>query len=69
MIVLRTVMAGPDGVHQPGERVSISPERERALVDGGYAVFVKSTERGETAVARPRETAAMPPVRRGRGER
>lgn len=65
-VILRTILAGPKGAHQPGERLELDAESERALVDGGFAVYAKDPVRAEAAVIVPRENAAMPPVRRGR---
>lgn len=73
---MKTVMAGPAGVFSVGERVELSADDERDLVQGGYASYApaptapqeKPAERGETAVVPPRETAAMPATRRGRGK-
>lgn len=65
-IILKSTMAGPGGVHQAGDRVELGAQQERELVEGGYAHYVKAAERAETATPRPRETAAMPPVRRDR---
>jgi hypothetical protein len=64
-VILKTLMAGPAGVHIPGEKVdTFTPEQERVLVAGGFAVYVKQPARGETAEAPPRENAAMPAVKR-----
>jgi hypothetical protein len=66
-VILKTLLAGPAGVHQAGERVEFSPDAERALVDGGFAIYDKPPARGESAVPPPRETAALPPVKRRKG--
>jgi hypothetical protein len=64
-VILRTLLAGPDGAHQPGTRLELSEQAERELVEGGYAVFDKAP-RGETATIGPRENAAR---QTGRGKR
>jgi hypothetical protein len=65
-VILKTMMAGPDGVKQAGERAELSPQTERELVAGGYASYVAAPVR-ETAAIAPRETAAIPAARkRGR---
>lgn len=65
-VILKTMMAGPDGVKQAGERAEFPPQMERDLVEGGYAAYVGAPVR-EAAVMAPRETAAMPsPARRKR---
>jgi hypothetical protein len=48
---LKTLMAGPEGVFQPGSVVDLDAEQAEALVSSGYA------ERLE----RPVETAAIEP--------
>ncbi len=63
-VILRSLLAGPDGVYQAGARATFSPEFERALVEGGYAVFDKVQERGEAAVMPRRETAVMPRLKK-----
>lgn len=65
-IVLRTVMAGPAGTHQPGEKLTLAADEERGLVEGGYAVFDKPAARGETASVQAPENAAQPPVSKAR---
>ncbi len=39
-----TLSAGPDGARQPGKTYPVSAEEGKALIEGGYAVEVKSTD-------------------------
>lgn len=52
---LRTMMAGPDGVRQPGWH-EVDAETAAVLIEGGYA----TADTVETASMQPSETAAMP---------
>lgn len=66
-IIMRSLMASPEGVAQPGERLQLSEQRERALVDGGYAVYEKAARAApEVAVAPAQESAIAPAVARRR---
>lgn len=60
-VILRSLMAGPDGVFAAGDRATLSAERERSLVEGGYAVYV-APPAAEAAVALPPEVAIAPAV-------
>ena len=43
-IKMITLSAGPDGARQPGRTYTVSDAEGKALVGGGYAVEVKSTD-------------------------
>lgn len=38
---LRTILAGPNGVAQPGAVISVSDEEAKQLVNGRYASYVE----------------------------
>lgn len=65
-IIMRTTMAGPNGVFPAGKPANLSEQDERRLVDGGYATYEKPPVRGESATAGAYETASLPAARRGR---
>lgn len=68
-IKLKTLMAGPDGVFQPGDVRDVSREQAIALVAGGYAeAFEPLHEQPvETAVMTPPERAVQrTPAKKGR---
>jgi len=48
---LKTLMAGPEGVFQPGSVIDIDPDKAGALISAGYAEHLE----------RPVETAAFEP--------
>jgi hypothetical protein len=43
-VKMLTLSAGPDGTRQPGKVYLVSADEGKVLVDGGYAVEVKSTD-------------------------
>jgi len=51
-LVAKTLMAGPDGVVQPGTEFDCDPERAKALLDGGFA--------GPPVVRKAKPTPAPP---------
>lgn len=59
-VKLRTLMAGPAGVFQPGQVLTVSTETGQALIAGGYAEPVAEAARpaAETAELPQGETAA-----------
>lgn len=77
-IILRSILAGPHGNGQPGDRLTLDAQAERDLVEGGYAVPVQEVAAvappevaqaapvPEVAAMSPPETAALPkPKKRG----
>jgi len=74
-IRLLSVMAGPDGVYQPGTVRDVPRAEAYALVEGGYAEQVDDVETAavlpaEVAAAPSHEVAAVAPVEtRGKGRR
>lgn len=59
-IQYKSMSCGPAGSFQPGDiRFNVSDEEASALVEGGYAVYVRSTQR-EQAVAPVIEQAVAP---------
>lgn len=74
-IQMKTLLAGPAGVWQPGEIVTVSVETGKALVAGGFAEEISlqqsavggQPEENETATAPEGEKAVMPAVRSGKG--
>lgn len=52
---MKTMMAGPSGVVQPGEVIEVGDDAARALVDGGFAIWVDAPV--ETATVAPSEQA------------
>lgn len=68
-VKLRTIMAGPNGVSQPGDIVDLPKEDAQRLIDGGQADAVSGvavTERAVDVPSEERETADSPPHRSGR---
>lgn len=55
-IQLRTLWAGPDGVHQPGEVINTDRKRAKELLESRQAVPVKDVS-FRTATAPSGETA------------
>jgi len=41
-VILKTTMAGPDGVHRPDERIKLDDAIADLLIAGGYAVEAPS---------------------------
>ncbi len=62
-IRLKTLMAGPDGVFQPGSVIDRPNEEAEALISAGYAECLEP--RIETATTEP-GTRAVKPVPRPR---
>lgn len=54
---MRTLMAGPDGVHSPGDMADLPNEQAIAMIDGGYADPAREVA-VETAVSQEYEKAA-----------
>jgi len=70
-VILSSIMAGPNGVAQPGDVVDLPDEEAQQLIDGGHAkkasgVPADVVERAVDKPAEQRETADDPPHRRGR---
>jgi hypothetical protein len=65
-VKMLTLSAGPDGARQPGRIYPVSAEEGKALVDGGYAVEVKSTDaaNAEPSTSSAPRTADKPQGRR-----
>lgn len=61
-VKMLTLSAGPDGSRLPGKTYTVSAEEGKALVDGGYAVEVKSTD-----AAKPVTSSAVRTATRQRG--
>lgn len=59
-----TLSAGPDGARQPGRTYTVSDAEGKALVGGGYAVEVKSTDVAKAAASSAPRTADKPQGRR-----
>jgi len=63
-VTMITLSASPDGARLPGKTYSVSAEEGKALIDGGYAVEVKSTD---AAKAEPSTSSAPRTATRSRG--
>lgn len=63
-VKMLTLSAGPDGARQPGKTYPVSAEEGKALIDGGYAVEVKSTDAAKAASSSAPRTADKPKGRR-----
>lgn len=57
---LKTLMAGPEGVHPPGSVIEASNEEAEILIAGGYAESVSPAEQ-QPAETSQVETAAIDP--------
>lgn len=55
-VKLMTLKAGPEGVFQPGQVLSVENEEGQQLVDGGYAIWADPPEKEALAAE---ETAPM----------
>lgn len=67
-VKMRTLAAGPNGVYNAGQVVSVTPAEGQALIKGGYAEGVKDESGRETASVRAPEQAtasAAKPEKRG----
>lgn len=58
LVKLKSIMAGPDGNHQPGDIVDFDKKLARQLIDGRHAEEVKPAKVAELASLKPPETAA-----------
>ena len=58
---LKTLMAGPEGVFQPGSVVDLESDHAEALISGGYAERMERPV--ETASIEPGEREARPASR------
>ena len=69
-IVMKTLVAGPEGSYSPGQVVSLPDEQAEELVAGGYAQYVKpgiaKEAKKETATAEAPEDAMKKPPARGK---
>lgn len=59
-----TLSAGPDGARHPGKTYMVSTQEGEALIAGGYAVEVKSTDAAKAAASSAPRTADKPHGRR-----
>lgn len=77
-IVMKTLLAGPDGALAPGQEVSMPDERADSLVKGGYAQYAgtpvkvekgKKKNEEETATAEAPEDTGRKLVKRRKAGR
>ena len=66
-VKMRTLMAGPDGVVQPGQEATIRMDQAMDLMGRGYAVWARPSQAEEdldraTAPTPPLEAATAPPA-------
>lgn len=76
-IKMRTILAGPGGVAQPGQIIDRPEEEAKQLVERGYAVYVTPprpkvgeesiTKEPEAAVVEQAEAAVMPRAKGRKG--
>lgn len=62
-IQMVTLMAGPDGVLEPGQIADLPAAKAQALIDGGFARPAKEGKAPapiETEMIKPPETAVLP---------
>ena len=76
-IQMVTLMAGPDGVLEPGQIADLPAAKAKALIDGGFARLPKEAAKAapppgaeiESEMLEPPETAVMPdPEGKGKGK-
>ncbi len=60
-VKLMTLKAGPEGVFQPGQVLSVENEEGQQLVDGGYAVWADLPEK-ESPVTEETAPTDEPPA-------
>ncbi len=69
-IMMKTLVAGPEGSYSPGQTVALPDDEAKELVDGGYAQYVKpgaaKEVKKETATAEAPENTMQDPPGKGK---
>lgn len=69
-IMMKTLVAGPEGSYSPGQTVALPEKEAEELVDGGYAQYVKpgvvKEVKKETATAEAPEDAMQKSPAKGK---